>query len=85
MTDTPMVERNEQVLKTVDAALRLHGFKTYTAIELELAAARTALEGLLTRYTDLVNCGDCGSWNPEKEDCVINARRAISTQEPQAK
>ncbi len=37
-----------------------------------------ALEALLERYTQLVNCGDCGNWNPETEDDVIAARAAIS-------
>ncbi len=37
-----------------------------------------ALEGLLKRYTQLVNCGDCGNWDPEKEDDVIASRAAIA-------
>jgi len=36
-----------------------------------------ALSNLLDRYTELVNCGDCGNWNPETEDCVIEARKAL--------
>lgn len=41
-----------------------------------------ALSGLLTRYVDLVNCGDCGNWDPEKEREVIEARAALSGDEP---
>lgn len=37
-----------------------------------------ALQGLLDRYVDLVNCGDCGNWDPEVEGQVILARRAIA-------
>lgn len=37
-----------------------------------------ALEGLLDRYTSLVNCGDCGYWNPEAEEEVIASRAAIA-------
>lgn len=36
-----------------------------------------ALNQLLTRYTELVNCGDCGNWNPETELEVKDARAAI--------
>ena len=33
---------------------------------------------LLDHYLDLVNCGDCGNWNPEKEDEVIAMRKSIA-------
>ncbi len=42
-------------------------------------ALRETLARLLERYTQLVNCGDCGNWNPEKEDEVIAARAALAT------
>lgn len=32
---------------------------------------------LLERYLELVNCGDCGNWNPEKEQEVIESRRVL--------
>ena len=35
------------------------------------------LKRLLNRYTSLVNCGDCGSWDPETEDEVIAARAIL--------
>ncbi len=41
-------------------------------------AMMRALEGMLDRYTALVNCGDCGNWNPEEEDEVIAARAALA-------
>ena len=37
-----------------------------------------ALEAMTERYTGLVNCGDCGHWNPEEEAEVIQARAAIA-------
>jgi hypothetical protein len=37
-----------------------------------------ALETLLDHYTALVNCGDCGNWNPESEPEVITARATIA-------
>lgn len=37
-----------------------------------------ALSELLERYTSLVNCGDCGNWDPETEAEVINARAALA-------
>ena len=41
------------------------------------AVALAALRDLLDRYIGLVNCGDCGSWNPEDEQPVIDARAAL--------
>ena len=38
---------------------------------------KAALAALLQQYVDLVNCGDCGKWNPETEPVVINARAAL--------
>ncbi len=40
-----------------------------------------ALEGMTKRYVDLVNCGDCGNWDPEEEAEVKLARAAISRAE----
>lgn len=37
-----------------------------------------ALKLILDRYTGLINCGDCGNWNPEDEAEVIKARAAIA-------
>jgi len=36
-----------------------------------------ALQGMLDRYTGLVNSGDAGNWNPEDEPDVIKARAAL--------
>lgn len=44
----------------------------------EAERLRKALEAVLDRYVSLVNCGDCGSWDPEKESEVIAARGALS-------
>lgn len=38
----------------------------------------SALTRLVDRYTMLVNCGDCGNWDPEKEPDVIFARAALA-------
>ena len=45
--------------------------------ELERAQLRIALDALLERYVDLVNCGDCGNWDPEGEGEVQQARAAL--------
>ena len=37
-----------------------------------------ALQDILKRYVDLANSGDCGFWDPEKEDEVIQARAALN-------
>lgn len=43
----------------------------------ERDALRVALEKLLHRYVMLIESGDCGFWNPEEEDVVIQARNAL--------
>lgn len=44
----------------------------------ELEACENALLGILNRYVDLANSGDAGFWNPEAEEVVISARRALA-------
>ena len=40
-----------------------------------------ALRLFVDRYTQLVNSGDCGNWNPETDEEVITARAAIAKAE----
>jgi hypothetical protein len=37
-----------------------------------------ALRVMLDRYVSLVNCGDCGNWDPETEPSVQQARTALA-------
>lgn len=37
-----------------------------------------ALEKFVKEYTEMVNSGDCGFWDPENEDKVKAARAAIA-------
>lgn len=39
---------------------------------------RKALHDLLDHYVKLVNSGDAGNWDPEKEKVVIQARAALA-------
>lgn len=41
-------------------------------------AIQSALKALLEEHVDLCNSGDCGSWDCEKDEVVINARKALS-------
>lgn len=41
----------------------------------------TALTALLSLYVELVNCGDCGRWDPEAVPQVIAARAALAKAE----
>jgi hypothetical protein len=36
-----------------------------------------ALEHMVAMYTQLINSGDCGNWDPETDKEVIAARKAI--------
>ncbi len=47
-------------------------------VDADIARLTSSLRGLLELYTDLVNCGDCGNWDPEREDQVIAARAALA-------
>lgn len=42
-----------------------------------------ALKGLMEKYRALVNSGDCGHWDVEKEPEIIAARAAIAEAEGQ--
>ena len=57
-----------------------HRDARHAAAELALKADACvdALRALLDRYTDIVNCGECCKWNPEREDQVIAARAALA-------
>jgi len=48
------------------------------ALELRECALELALEELLETYCELVNCGDCGSWDPETDSEVISAREVLN-------
>jgi hypothetical protein len=37
-----------------------------------------ALIELKQSYEDLVNSGDCGSWDPKQDNCIVYAKEAIN-------
>jgi hypothetical protein len=41
-----------------------------------------ALTNLLNHYTQLINSGDAGNWDPEAEPVVIAARQALNLHPP---
>lgn len=43
----------------------------------EVERLRTALTTFVDEYVEMVNSGDCGFWDPEKEDKVVAARKAL--------
>ena len=48
-----------------------------TALEAENERLKAALRGITEHYIQLVNSGDAGSWDGEKEPEVIAARQAL--------
>ena len=44
---------------------------------LRIAELEAALAGMVGRYVELVECGDCGHWNAEDELPVQTARAAL--------
>ena len=64
----------KQKLDAIEAAA---GFEQRaTRAEAALAVAQEALRGVLHRHVRLVESGDCGFWDVEKEPEVIAARAA---------
>ncbi|MET0375660.1 MAG: hypothetical protein ABW128_15560 [Rhizorhabdus sp.] len=65
--------------------LFLQGIFTHTQLANALASHRAqataelvgVLGAMTERYVELVNCGDCGHWNPETEQEVIDARALL--------
>ena len=57
-------------------------FNSYNDADWDLIAAAPemfeALTALLERHTDLVESGDCGFWDAEKEEEVTKARAALA-------
>ncbi len=52
----------------------------------DVAGFREALVGMVETYTSLINSGDAGHWDPEKDEPVIAARSALTAlpEEPSA-
>jgi hypothetical protein len=45
-----------------------------------MAASKDLLEALQfikKEYEELVDCGDCGNWNPRTDNCIVQAKKAI--------
>ena len=46
-----------------------------------IAAAPELLKALIflkQEYEKLVDCGDCGNWNPRQDNCIVLAKEAIN-------
>ena len=46
-----------------------------------IAAAPELLKALVflkQEYEQLVDCGDCGDWNPRQDNCIVLAKEAIN-------
>ena len=57
-------------------------FNPQSGAQQRTALLYEALQTITKRYVDLVNCGDCGFWNPEQEPEVIKARAALAKTHP---
>ncbi len=70
----------EEVLKKVpeDIPESLAPSGPPPAVNAKLVNLAGSLQLLLDRYTSLVNSGDAGNWDPEKEPEVIAARAALT-------
>lgn len=77
MTDITLVERLRNPHGHSQIIMRLEAADTITRQAATIERLREALGGLLDHYVQLVNCGDCGFWNPETEPPVILARTAL--------
>lgn len=60
-----------------DAAYIVECVNSHASLVEEVERLREALETFVSEYVEMVNSGDCGFWDPEKEDKVIAARKAL--------
>jgi len=44
----------------------------------DIHALKKSLKAILAHYVQLASCGDCGNWNPEQEEIVIETRALIA-------
>lgn len=51
--------------------------ENFTKTEAQLSEAIVQLQKILGKYVELAASGDCGFWNPEKEDDIIECRAFI--------
>ena len=49
-----------------------------TRLASDAPALLDALEAMTEQYVSLVNCGDCGNWDPELDAAVKQARALIA-------
>jgi hypothetical protein len=62
-----------------NAAIIVRAVNSLEPNEAKIAALVKALETFVEEYTALVNSGDAGFWDPEKEPKVIAARAALAS------
>lgn len=68
---------DSEKLKFIETALE-QGLEAMRTMASSLRDMSDCLEDMTNHYAALVNCGDCGNWNPETESEVIAARKMIS-------
>jgi hypothetical protein len=79
------LERDQQLViagkrdsNHVVQAFAAHRIAATSAKDKRIAELEAALQLMLDHYLSLANCGDCGFWDPEKEEEVIAARKALT-------
>ena len=79
-TDTSMgkITYSGPALAVDDAEVNFDGVISTVAMFKAAPDMYKALEDLLDRYVGLVECGDCGNWDAEKEAEVIASRLALA-------
>lgn len=60
-----------------DAAYIVECVNSHASLVEEVERLREALTTFVDEYVEMVNSGDCGFWDPEKEDKVVAARKAL--------
>lgn len=75
--DTPTIRANIALICEAGTVATETGL-TPRQLADQRAELLEALRQIVTRYVELVNSGDCGSWNPENELEVMDARAAIA-------
>lgn len=76
-----MFTHNQSCFDNEDDSHKYYSHNKMTANAKLIAAAPELLGALIElkkQYEELVDCGDCGKWNPRQDNCIVEAKRVIN-------
>lgn len=77
-------ERTERIKYLEDMVEGLQRQVGVSSLESDVKMLREALTTMTTMWCELVNSGDAGRWDPEKDSEVVASRKALAATEPKS-